>query len=501
MTSTTFPKRTTTVAALALLALTTGLAMGTVACGAGAPGAPGVEPESPEAIGGGVATTAPLLVGSSDAADTSCSVVLRSAVRPNGTTGGYEIDRTTGGYYVFAGVVDVSEAAAKDAASVGVAYLSGGAWYDVAATKSAGAPAGFQRYAFRITNHTVTSGTSTTSLMRYRLELAPYLRGAAGGRLFDHNRNAGAFENYVLDASDSWAIAEAPTVCPAARPQPQATLEFKSGFTTEQRGALVAGGKVHVSYALDRLPQCRATHNGYPAWGTNASVRFLPGGQVVTGKVNAFETNNGTPTNVAYSVPLDVDVPADATSAELWFHNESGAGNTCDAWDSNFGKNYRFDVLRTPPAAPKWAGRWGSAFSRACTRTEGIAEPTKVDSYVRDRACMSIEGDLYVPGLTDAGVRPELVQAQVEFSVDGGAPQHAWLAFEGRVGNDYRYGWNLPRDVMTRTYWNKYAYTFRFSTDGVTWFSIGQGDGPTGGAPRTIVRDATWCAVGWPGCP
>jgi hypothetical protein len=495
MISTTSAKRT---AALALLALTTGLATCAVACGAGAPA---VEPESPEVAGGGVATTAPLLVGSSDAADTSCSVVLRSAARPNGVQGAYEIDWTTGGYYVFAGSVDVSDAAAKDAAAVGVAYLSGGAWYDVTATKSVGAPAGFQRYAFRIANHTVMSGTSTTSLMRYRLELAPYVRGTAGGRLFDHNRNPGAFDNYVLDGSDAWSIAEAPAVCPGARPQPQATLEFKSGFTTEQHGALVAGGKVHVSYALDRLPQCRATHNGYPAWGTTASVRFLPGGQLVEGKVNAFETNNGTPTNVAYAVPLDADVPADATSAELWFHNESGAGNTCDTWDSNYGKNYRFDVLRTPPAAPKWAGSWGSAFSRAGTRTEGIAEPTKVDSYVRDRAAMSVEADVYVPGLTDAGVRPELVQAQVEFSVDGGAPQHAWLAFEGRVGNDYRYVWNLPRDVMTRNYWNKYAYTFRFSTDGATWFSIGQGDGPTGGAPRTIVRDASGCATGWPGCP
>lgn len=453
------------------------------------------------ASGDGVATTAPLLAGSSDAADTSCSVILRHAERPAGPTGGYEIDPTTR-QYVFAGAVDLSEAAAKEATSVGVAYLSNGAWYDVTATATTGAPAGFRRYGFRITNHTVTDGMSLTSLTRYRLELAPYARSSAGGRLFDHNRNPGAFDNYVLDAGDSWTIGEAPSVCPAARATPRAVLEFRGGFTIEQHASIVAGGKLSVEYALDRLPQCRATHNGYPAWGTTAYVRFLPGGQTASAKVNAFQTNNGTPTNVAYSVPFEADVPKDATSAELWFKNESGAGNFCEAWDSNFGANYRFDVLATPPATPVWAGNWGGSFNRACTHADGLAEPVKVDSYVRERACTFVDADVYLPGVTDgAALRPGKLAAQVEYSVDGGAKKTAWLTFQGRVGNDYRYRWELPRGEMANVYWNTYAYTFRFSTDGATWFTIGQGNGPIGGAPRTVVRDASWCNAGWPGCP
>jgi hypothetical protein len=348
----------------------------------------------------------------------------------------------------------------------------------------------------------VQDGMSLTSLTRYRLELAPYFKGTAGGRLFDHNRNAGAFANYVLDQTDAWAIGEAPSVCPGARETPRAVLEFKGGFTTVQHAALIAGGKVSVEYALDRLPQCRATHNGYPAWGTTAFVRFLPGGQTASAKVNAFETNNGTPTNVAYSVPFEADVPQGATSAEFWFHNESGAGNTCDAWDSNYGANYKFDVLSAAPAAPVWAGSWGGSFNRACTHADGLAEPMKVDSYVRERACMFVDADVYVPGLTDAATQhPEKLAAQVEYAVDGGAKKTAWLTFQGRVGNDYRFRWELPRGEMTTTYWNQYSYTFRYSTDGATWFVIGQGNGPTGGAPRTVVRDASWCNSGWPGCP
>ncbi len=461
-------------------------------CGAGV--------TQPEAGGtAGVQTTAPLLEGSSDAADTSCNVVLRTAGRVADATGGYEVDATTG-QVVFTGVVDLAEAATASATSVGVAYSSGGAWYDVTASASAGAPAGFRRYAFRIDRDTAAAGASTTSLSGLSLQLAPYARGAAGGRLFDHNRNPAPFANYVLDAADAWSITDAPAVCDGAAARPSATLEFQSGLTTAQHGALVAGGALHVLYALDRLPQCRGTHDGFPAWSTTAFVRFLPGGQLASAPVQAFVTNNGTPTDQAYSVPLDADVPVDATSAELWFHNQGGAGDVCDGWDSQYGANYRFEVRASAPAAPAWAGRWGGSFARDCGRTDGLAEPTVVDEYVRERACMFVEADVYVPGVSDVGEHPELVEAEVEWSVDGGAPQRAWLSYQGRVGNDYRFRWSLPRDVMSRDYWNRYSYTFRFSTDGASWFSIGQGDGPTGGAPRTIARDASWCMPGWPGC-
>lgn len=58
----------------------------------------------------------------------------------------------------------------------------------------------------------------------------------------------------------------------------------------------------------------------------------------------AFETNYGTPTNVAFAVPFTTVIPSGASEAQLWIQNASGAGSTCVDWDSLGGQNYRFPV-------------------------------------------------------------------------------------------------------------------------------------------------------------
>jgi hypothetical protein len=439
--------------------------------------------------------------GSADVADTKCNIVLREAHRPSNGMGGYEVDYATGGFYVWAGSIDVAVGAQADLAGVGLYYTSAtGEWFQADATAVDGAPKGFARYAFRLNRNTVRDGMSMTSLMRTHIELVPYLVTTSGARRFDHNRNADPLANYVLVAANAWTVKDDAAVCPGVR-ESKATLDFLSAGKTEARGALVAGGTLTVSYALDRLPNCRATHNGYPAWGTTAFARFMPGGQVREARVNAFVSDFGRPTNVAYSVPAEFTIPSDAKTAELWFQNSSGAGNFCDTWDSNYGANYRYEVLATPPAAVVWAGDWGGSFSRECSHEFGLSEPVRLDSYVRERACSFVDADVYVPGVTESGAHPERIFAEVEYRIDGGEPARAWLSNVGKVGNNLRYRWALPRAEMNAVPWNAYSYTFRFSTDGTHWYVIGQDVGPEAANPRTVVRDASWCSSGWPGCP
>jgi len=52
------------------------------------------------------------------------------------------------------------------------------------------------------------------------------------------------------------------------------------------------------------------------------------------------------------SVPLVLQVPSDATQAEIWFQNYSQTSSRCDAWDSRFGTNYWFDVGGAPVRTP-----------------------------------------------------------------------------------------------------------------------------------------------------
>lgn len=441
-------------------------------------------------------TEGPLGVAGQDSSDRACNVVLRSLARiPNGPGYTTKCTATTGCSVVWSGFLDVSAAALAEGAKPYVMYKNQDAatWTQVTPTKVAGAPAGYQRYKVTLQKATMSDGMSATALSRARIDVAPFIRLANGARLFDKQRGQSDFQNYVLSQATNWVVAEDAGVCgPPAAP---AKLDFFAGFTQAQQGALVAGGKGVITYSLDRLPTCRGTHNGYPAWDITGFVRFSPGGEVVSASVRGFNNPGGTPSNAsAVSQPWTFDVPRGATSAEVWFKNFTGAGSTCEAWDSNLGANYRFAVEARPFAAVQWVGRPGSSTSRLCARSEGAPDVITLDSYLNERACVWVEADVYVPGLTDGvgGLKAYAVFAEAELSLDGVAQPAQALSFLGRFGNDYRYRFELPKSALYYgPKWKQLKYTLRFSTDGRTW---------TRDVSRTVVRDVTFCNAAWGSC-
>lgn len=271
----------------------------------------------------------------SDTADHACQLILRVVQRP--TVGdGYETDCSSGTCsFVWRGGVDVAETVAANA-EVHVLYhlASDSNWYDVAATLDAPVTPGFRRYAFVLDQHLFGPNDTASTI-----EVIPYLRAPGGGRLFDHNRNRHDFDNYELTATYYYTASDE-----GACPPNVGSVLFSLDWAENVFGALHQGGYMTVNYALERLPQCRGTHNGFPAWDILANARFSPGGQTFSGSVRQIVTNMGTPTNDATPLPWTVKIPDDATSVELWFHNYTGAGSSCEAWDSNYGANYHFDV-------------------------------------------------------------------------------------------------------------------------------------------------------------
>ncbi len=436
--------------------------------------------EAPEASEAAILGVAP----GQDAADTGCHVVLRRAGREPGP-GGFASECVDGAcWFVWTGSLDLSDAAVAAGAEPGVLYGGASGWHEVAATPVSGAPAGFQRYAFRFSRDTASPGMSLTSLMRYRLELVPFLRGPDGARLFDHNRNPDPLANYVLDRDSDWSVAEDAAVCPAAAPPvetPVATLQFSGGWSMRQHGSLVRGGRVRIEYEPLRLPDCRARYAGRAAWNIQGFVQVWPSGAILSGPLVAHDYD----AMVSSPAPLELALPEDAERVELWFQAGDRAG--CVRWDSNYGQNYRFEVRRDRPPAPTWAGDWGQSLNRACERRPGGDLVTLTD-YSLERGCNFVEADVYVPGLTDGPVTDlGLVAAQVQLLDDAGSSSFAWLAPVGRVGNNYRYRWMLPNHALRQDGWSQYRFWFRFSTDGVRWWTAGRDDG-NGGAPRTIVR-------------
>ena len=125
---------------------------------------------------------------------------------------------------------------------------------------------------------------------------------------------------------------------------PTVAVDFGSDWSEKPQGQLVAGGKLKLNYDIGRLSDLRNTHNGYPAWGITAYVKFEPSGKTSEGPVMSFKSNLGHPTNEPVGQALTVDIPAGTTGVQVWFKNWSGADSPREAYDSNYGNNYRFDV-------------------------------------------------------------------------------------------------------------------------------------------------------------
>ena len=349
--------------------------------------------------------------GSQDQADRSCNVVLR--------------ELTPGTPFSWQGTIEISQEAASEGLVPVLLYKADAdtTWHELATTVSgATATPGFARFDVAL----ATSGNPGS------IQLVPLIHMPQGGRLFDHNRNPGALDNYTLSAPD-FAIWSNNAVCAPASTTQTARLVFQSDFTQHREGVLVPGGQVTIAYDAARVP-CRDTQGGHPLWDVTAYVRFDPAGELRT-------------VSVRDSAPT-IAIPPDARQLVLWFENTDATG--CHAWDSNFGANYTFGVA-TPP---QWVGNIGNLLTRDNTDPCAGATPASsgmtFDTWARQQATVTnLCFEVYQPGLTDHD-DPTLWQ-QLDVSIHWhGDSQAPWqvmpINFDRRVANNARYTFSW-RDV------------------------------------------------------
>ncbi|MCA9521613.1 MAG: hypothetical protein KC609_11600 [Myxococcales bacterium] len=242
--------------------------------------------------------------------------------------------------FVWWGAIDLA-ADLEDVADVQLLYRLRGQerWWQVSATRSTDPSPGFVRYEVELSENLFGPTDDPT----HEIDVVALVTLANGQRLFDHNRFPGDFENLTLQLANGFAANDGQTCRVDV-----GRLEFLESWHHHSTGLLRQGGYLHLSYDIDRLPDCRGTHNGHPAWDIVAHLRFLPGGEERSGSVRELVSVNGVPTNQATDRPFVTRIPDDASAVEIWFENYTGAGSSCVSWDSNLGANYRFEIL--PPA-------------------------------------------------------------------------------------------------------------------------------------------------------
>lgn len=121
-------------------------------------------------------------------------------------------------------------------------------------------------------------------------------------------------------------------------PGSEASIVFGAAGDPVTRGTLRAGGRVAVRFEDARLPKCRGTRMGNPAWGIRGSA------QVNDSAPKQFDTGRTVDAKgTRESIEAVVALP-DSGKLSLWFENSDVFG--CHDYDSQGGKNYTFEIVR-----------------------------------------------------------------------------------------------------------------------------------------------------------
>lgn len=219
------------------------------------------------------------------------------------------------------------------------------------------------------------------------------------------------------------------------------TIRFGADWSVTTTGVAMTGRKLKIDYDTGRMPTCRGDVNGGPGWTVTGFAR------VNGGEPKTFTAAGHSPTGQLDNV---IDLPGAAGDAdlEIWFQNTSRWG--CQAWDSNYGKNYHF-TARPAPNAPGWLGNVLFVSERqtcgggAC---ESDRKPLQnatftYDTWTRQRAAVTqLTFQVWKQGVTDWD-NPNTwrdLDVQMHYRWRANAPfSHRYVNIDRHVGNDVRY--------------------------------------------------------------
>ncbi len=226
----------------------------------------------------------------------------------------------------------------------------------------------------------------------------------------------------------------------------EATIVFDAAWNENVSGAVVEDGTVHLVFDQERLAPCVAFQSGTPQFAVTAHARYADGSQESVTVAGLM-----APASPTLS-------PTVAGEMEIWFEATNKYG--CHEWDSNFGGNYRFNVLEEA-SKPNWIGNAAAVVARQTCNNGGacdgdrrnLSQGVSYDTWARQRAAIrSIFFDVWEPGVTDFdnGDLWKQLDAQVHYRWAGQPSfQTEYVSFARRVGNDARYELPLrPFDPM-----------------------------------------------------
>jgi len=143
------------------------------------------------------------------------------------------------------------------------------------------------------------------------------------------------------------------TSTPAPTTSPPVVLHFMKGWQENLTAPIERGRPLRILFDPERLPQCRLNVRGAEFWDIVGHVVHHPGGQrYEQSMLEPLRPTATGPVVTLRSASFEISVPIDTTGLELWFDNMDTYYRTCRVWDSDFSRNYWFDV-RGPGPLPR----------------------------------------------------------------------------------------------------------------------------------------------------
>lgn len=253
-------------------------------------------------------------------------------------------------------------------------------------------------------------------------------------------------------------------------------ISFNKDWTETLDGPLVAGEKLRIFFDPSRLPNCRGSKYGFPAWSIVVYYSFdlAQGAKYVPVVGKSAEQWELVPQIAT------IDIPPDAQNVWFWAQNTSAFG--CVEWDSNFGKNYEFPVFTSEilSAPIGWAGNFQFVESTGSTmKFLGDVNPAwYTKSLALQGTSTWVQAEVWASGITDRPYADDAVVAEVAKvaldawvftpAVGTDGPAGPWgeasLQFVGKTGNNFVYRWDPAAVINTPGFvYGNYPYTLRFA--------------------------------------
>lgn len=141
--------------------------------------------------------------------------------------------------------------------------------------------------------------------------------------------------------------AESPEQLEADQTSSTATVYFAGDFSETLEGTPRQGGTLVVDYDTSRLPGCRdGANDGSAGWTITGFAKS--GGAIQNFYVAGHASDSRIDENNPPKAKIELERAGDL---ELWFQITSLSG--CNAYDSNEGANYHFDVAASDAAPAK----------------------------------------------------------------------------------------------------------------------------------------------------